>query len=58
MAERGTERDAAEKDKHISRLRAALSASERQRERQAALHKQDLEALRLRLDQVIISPLR
>ena len=53
VAERGAERDAAESQKHISRLRAALSASERQRERQAAYHKQELEALCLKLDQVI-----
>ncbi len=48
----GAERDAAESTKHIYRLRAALAASERQRERQAASHKQELEALRTRLDQV------
>ena len=45
----------AEKEKHITRLRAALSASERQRERQAASHKQALKALHGRLDQVLNS---
>ena len=52
----GAERDAAEQEKHISRLRAALKASERQRERQAALHKQELEALQSRIEQVTLAP--
>lgn len=40
-ASEAAEREASEK--HILRLRAALAASERQRERQAALHKLELE---------------
>ena len=42
----------ADKDKQISRLRAALSASERHRERQAVQHKQNLETLCSTLEQV------
>ena len=42
----------ADRDKQIAQLRAALAASERQRERQAAAHKQELEALRASLGQV------
>ena len=42
----------ADRDKQITCLRAALAASERQRERQAAAHKQELEALRASLGQV------
>ena len=53
----GVERDAAEKEKHISRLRAALKASERQRERQAALHKQEQEKLQSRIEQVTFVPI-
>ena len=39
-------------DGQIAQLRAALAASERHRERQAALHKQQLEALVSRMEQV------
>ena len=39
-------------DGKIAQLRAALAASERHRERQAALHKQQLEALVSRMEQV------
>lgn len=46
------ETDLADKDKQISRLRAALSASERHRERQAVQHKQELETLCSTLEQV------
>lgn len=42
----------ADRNKQITRLRAALAASERQRERQAAVHKQELEALQASLGQV------
>lgn len=46
------EGNATETEKRITGLRAALSASERQRERQAALYRQELKVLHSRLDQV------
>ena len=46
------EMDLSDKDKQICRLRAALSASERHRDRQALQHKQELETLRSTLEQV------
>ena len=42
----------ADRHKQIAHLRAALAASERQRERQAAAHKRELEALQASLAQV------
>ena len=43
-------------DGKVAQLRAALAASERHRERQAALHKQQMEAIVSRMEQVCCAP--